>query len=521
MVATSAARAPRTPAATRRAPLLPPLPGDRAWGWLGPGLVTLLAAYLRFDRLALPRAVIFDETYYAKDALALLRFGHERATVDVARANAALLAGRDDIWASGPAFVVHPPVGKWMIAVGEQLFGVGSFGWRFSAALVGSLSVLVLARTARRMTRSTLLGSAAGLLLALDGLHFVHSRIAMLDIFVMFWIVAAFGCLVVDRDTGRARLAAALEGQAAGFDRGGPRLGVRWWRVGAGACLGLALGTKWSAAFYVVAFAALAFAWDVGARRAAGSRAPLRAALRRDALPVVLALGLLPATVYVASWGGWFATGGGWDRQWADGRTTSWPFVPAALRSWWHYHAEIYHFHITLEAKHPYESSPFGWLALVRPVSYFYTSPRLGHLGCTADTCAREVLAIGTPAIWWAAIPALVAMAWLWVSRRDWRAAAVLVGVGAGWLPWFATPGRTMFLFYALPMLPFLVLAVTLGIGMLLGSPGTRRRRWAAAATGAYLVVVVLNFFYLYPVLAARVLPYAQWRARMWLSSWI
>ncbi|WP_336217223.1 phospholipid carrier-dependent glycosyltransferase, partial [Nonomuraea sp. LPB2021202275-12-8] len=99
-----------------------------------------------------------------------------------------------------------PPLGKWMIGAGEWLFGMTPFGWRFAAAVVGTLSILILARVARRMTRSTLLGCFAGLLLALDGLHFVLSRTALLDIFLMFWVLAAFACLVVDRDLARERL---------------------------------------------------------------------------------------------------------------------------------------------------------------------------------------------------------------------------------------------------------------------------------------------------------------------------
>src|ERR1019366_8078491 len=84
---------------------------------------------------------------------------------------------------------------------------------------IGSLAILLLARIPRRMTRSTLLGCIAGLLMALDGLEFVMSRTALLDIFLMFWVLAAFGCLVVDRDVTRARLAAAVDGALAGASR--------------------------------------------------------------------------------------------------------------------------------------------------------------------------------------------------------------------------------------------------------------------------------------------------------------
>ena len=196
--------------ATLRARLVPPMPGSAFWGWAGPLLVTAFGTFLRFDRLSDPHAVIFDETYYVPDALGILRFGVEHNYVH--NRDALLVRGDPHIFTSGGEFVAHPPFGKILIAAGEWLFGLTPFGWRFAVAVVGSLSILLLARIARRMTRSTLLGCVAGLLLALDGLEFVMSRTALLDIFVMFWVLAAFGCLVVDRDVYRARLARVLPG---------------------------------------------------------------------------------------------------------------------------------------------------------------------------------------------------------------------------------------------------------------------------------------------------------------------
>ena len=63
--------------AALRARLMTPMPDDRLWGWIGPLLVTLFAAFLRFNRLSVPNAVIFDETYYAKDAWSILKHGVE------------------------------------------------------------------------------------------------------------------------------------------------------------------------------------------------------------------------------------------------------------------------------------------------------------------------------------------------------------------------------------------------------------------------------------------------------------
>ena len=500
------------------------MPGSRAWGWIGPLLITAFGAFLRFNRLSLPRAVIFDETYYVPDALGILKFGAEHNYSS--KRNPLLVKGDPHIFVRGGEFVAHPPLGKIAIAGGEWLFGLNPFGWRFAVALAGSLSILMIARIARRMTRSTLLGCVAGLLLATDGLEFVMSRTALLDGLLMFWVLAAFGCLVIDRDQSRARLAGAARPAEAVTQRrpgdAGSRPGIRWWRVLAGLCLGLACATKWNGIYYIPAFALLTIAWDIGARRAAGQARPVYGGLVRDGRWLLLTLGVLPVITYIFSWSGWLFTSGGYDRNWAVQHGIHTPVI-SELVSLYQYNRAMLHFDATLTAHHPYASQPWTWPVIDRPVSFFYAGPTLGRSGCQVKNCSQEVLAIGTPMIWWVSIATLVICAAWWLIQRDWRAGAVLIGVAAGWLPWFFFLSRTKFYFYAVVFDPFLVLSIVLCLGLLIGPARSSpvRRAVGAAITGGYLLAVLLNFYYLYPVLAGKVIPYSAWYARMWFSSWI
>ena len=485
--------------------LVRPLPDDGWWGWLVPLAVAGVAAAMRFWRLGRPGSVVFDEVYYRHDAWNLLKHGVE------------LDSNSHD---TAPGFIVHPPLGKWMIAVGQAMFGNNAWGWRFSAAVIGSLSVLLIARIARRMFRSTALGGIAGLLLAFDGLAFVQSRVAMLDVFLMFWVLAAFGCLVLDRDQGRARLAERLTGPLAAGDRG-PWLGARPWRWACGFCLGAATATKWDGLFWIPVFLVFAVLWDSGARRIAGAHQPLRSALLYDGLFALAPFVVLPAVVYTVSWTGWFVSDSAHaynHDKYLHGQGMlghAW----AVFRAWIDYHRQIYHFHATLSSPHPYLSRPYGWLLLARPVAYYYASPHT----CGAHTCSQEVLGIGTPLIWWLSIPALVVTAWAWVARRDWRAALIVVSFLAGYLPWFREDAhhRTMFLFYMTPVVPFMVLALTMAIGWVLGrrDASDRRRVIGGIVAGTYLLAVIWNFAYFYPVLAGETITYQQWHNRMWLDT--
>ena len=500
-----------------RARLVPPIAGGAFWGWAGPLLVFALGTYLRFYRLGVPKSVIFDETYYVPDALGILKFGTEHNYS--ANRNALLVRGDPHIFTRGGEFVAHPPMAKIMIAAGEWIFGLSPFGWRFAVAAVGSLSILMLARIARRMTRSTLLGCVAGLLLALDGLEFVMSRTALLDIFVMFWVLAAFGCLLIDRDRTRGILADAAV--PAGPPGPAPRLGIRWWLLAAGVCLGLAYGSKWNGIWYIPAFLALTVTWDIGARRAAGFSTPSPAAGARYAAGRLGAMAVVPTLTYLATWSGWLFTSTGYDRQWAAQNGIHIPVV-SALVSLYQYNRAILAFNLGLMTHHPYQSKPWTWLVMSRPVSFFWCPTTGAHPACSGGR-AQEVLAIGTPLIWWTSIITLVICLGWWLTRRDWRAGAVLLGVAAGWLPWFTYAARTQFYFYAVSFVPFLVLSITLCMGLLIG-PATAsagRRALGASLAGVYLLGVLVNFAYLYPVLAAQVIPYSQWLDRMWYHGWI
>ena len=195
----------------------------------------------------------------------------------------------------GYGLVVHPPVGKQLMAIGEAMFGYNGLGWRFSGAVCGVILVVLVARIVRRITRSTLIGGIAGLLIIADGVSFVTARTALLDVFLVVFVVAAFGALIVDRDQMRERMhVALLEGRIAETPWG-PRLGVRWWRFGAGVLLGLAFATKWSGLYFILFFGVMTLAFDVAARRQYRVPRPWLGTLRRDFGPSVYALGPHPA----------------------------------------------------------------------------------------------------------------------------------------------------------------------------------------------------------------------------------
>lgn len=518
--------APRRDRASLPERLFPPLPSSGIRGWIGPIIVTVIGGIMRLVNLGYPNELIFDETYYPKDAFSLLRFGYERKFIE--NANDLIVQSNGDwrtldVFTENPSFVVHPPFGKWTIALGEYLFGMNAFGWRIAVAVLGVLSILMVARITRRLTRSDLIGTLAGLLLALDGMHLVLSRTGLLDMVLMFWTLAAFGLLLLDRDRTRRKLAElvqrdGLDVVSAGW---GPRLGLRPLRWAAAVALGLACGVKWSGLWFLALFAVMTVVWDISARRAVGVRRPWLATALRDAPAAAASILLIAGATYLATWTGWILTSGGWDRHWADAHPDS--FIPATLRSLWHYHAEAWRFHIGLNSTHAYASNALSWPFQARPTAFYWKSITDRTQGCTVNNCSAEVVALGNPIIWWAAVLAVVHQLWRWLGSRDWRSGAVLVGILAGWVPWLMYLDRTIFTFYTIVYTPYVVMALAMSLGTVLGPADApvRRRRDGAIVVGVLLILVVAAAWWFYPVWTGEVMPSDAWRMRMWIPTWV
>ena len=540
---------------------------DPVVGWTASLGVALVALFLRLWKLGTPKVFEFDETYYAKDAWSLLHHGYAQGYVD--DANDKILDGTTSgQWTGDPSMVVHPEVGKWLIALGEKAFGMDPFGWRVAAAVVGSLMVLVMCRLVRRMTGSTALGLIGGLVLSLDGLQFVLSRLALLDIFLAFFILLAVTCAVADRDWYRAKMARLVPDQVRDPASYGPVRGLlfRPWLLASGICWGLAIGTKWTALYPLAAFGVMVWLWSAGARRSFGVQWATLRSVVTDGVPAFVHLVVVGGIVYTATWTGWLVHAPEYEEHLSSTQYTQfieerpcttddkgekqennlddsgkrWPTasepdahglgeVVQSLRSLYYYHRDVYTFHTHFLncSSHVYQSKPAGWPLLNRPVGVAAdTDIKPGTRGCDApegSSCLRQVLLIGTPTIWWAGILALVYAAVMWVGGRDWRFGVAVVGFASTWLPWLQYDTRPIFLFYAGAMLPFVVLALTLAMGKLIGRSRepSARRTFGEVVTGVFLVMTVLNFAWFWPIFTDQLLTRSEWLDRVWFQRWI
>jgi dolichyl-phosphate-mannose-protein mannosyltransferase len=424
---------------------------------LAPGLLFLVAMLLFAPRLDVPPRYMFDEVYHAYTA------------GQYAAGNADAYVWDTKAPRSGVAYMWnHPPVGVLMMAGGILLWGDSPFGWRFSSAVFGATGILLVYLLGLAITRDRTMAVLAACLVLVDTLWFVQSRTAMLDIFGTVFALCALLSLYGFLTSRPDRAAPALL-----------RIGL---------FLGLALATKWNAAFLasLTGLVVLHRGW-VRARAARERPGPeTRAVWRAHMIWVPVSLGLVPALVYLAAYIPFFATGHDWGQ-----------FVELQK--------QIFLYHSNLEELHSYQSKWWQWPLALRPAWYSVTYG--------ADTVAH-IYANGNALLYWGFVPAVIAL-----CVRLWRGsspalAVLLIGFFGQWLPWAFSP-RSAFVYHFLPAVPFGALAVAFAVVMLFRRGGVWR--WIVFM---YLAALVAYFIYFYPIHAAVPMSREAFEARLWFPSW-
>jgi dolichyl-phosphate-mannose-protein mannosyltransferase len=440
---------------------------------------------------------VFDELYFANDA-------------------------RDDLLGRD-YFDPEPPLAKLIIALGIKLFGFNSLGWRFMPALFGTLLIPLMYLLARQLLLHRFFAIAAGVLMAFDGMTFVESRTAVIDIIPIALVVLAYLLfhLHLHADTVfRQRLMIVLTAIT----------------------LGLAIGSKWTAlaaygTIVVILVGRLILRWT-----------------RYDAATggvALLSLAFLPAIVYGLTFIRYLTITHGITNLPQPSLSVLPPHLDlgAAWTEVAEWHRQTWFYHLNLRADHIFYSPWWSWPLDFRPVVYYYASKGLGVDQSTGSALVAEIFNLGNPLIWWAASLSLVGVAISLtrlipeyrrrraadpdparagetdpVSRLEERLYApvfILVAFFAAWLP-FARVPRGLFLYHMLGGLPAMLLALALGLTYLrsvrapIGRLGLRLN--GALLAYAYLVMVVGFFLYFYPLWTGLPLTSEALNSRVWFA---
>jgi len=356
----------------------------------------------------------------------------------------------------------HPPLGKLIIAVGVLLFGPTPFGFRCMGTLFGVLMLPLMYLFAKRMFRSSNIALVCMTLLALDFMHFTQTRIATVDSYLVFFLLASFYFMYRYLTEDRLKPALINFGLS----------GLFW---------GLAICVKWNGFYSGLAlFAIFIFSLKGKLKNAFHEK-------KKSYIIGILSIGLLcfiiiPATFYLLC------------------------FIPMvhgtpsqAFQQFLNWQALMYHYHSTLNATHPFSSLWWQWPIMMKPL-FYYTQTFPNGLKAGMDL-------FGNPVVWWGGMVAFAFCLFAIIKYRSKNAAFLVIGYVLSYLPWvFIT--RLTFIYHYFPMTIFCVLMI-----------GATLHHFKSTALNRTVIALALVLFIMYyPIITG--IPTSPWYVDTFLR-WI
>lgn len=476
--------------------------------------ISLVFFLVGLIRLGSPNEQIFDEVYHARTAM-------------------------EYIQGINPYEWTHPPLAKLLASLSILAFNGQfdlaakvwtehqAFAWRFSSLVFGALTLLVMYTLTRSLFNNRKIATAATAFLALDGVFFVQSRVAMTNIFEVFFILlGTLGTwLYIKEDKSR-------------------------WLLLTGFGLGCALATRWSS-LYAWGLTGLLLLWHVwSVKRHQWNAVPAseavtwrqklgsawhnlnKAAAAKWIGLLALTMGVVPVVIYMLTYIPFVLQGpGDWQIKlftW-NANQHGWGKAIFQQRDMWQYHAG-------LQATHPYSSPWWSWPIMLRPTWYYFHDLKNGTVA--------GVWAIGNAFIWWLSVPALAYTGYLaWRDKLKSLGLITLMGFGL-WIMWGVQPRPLLYMHYMFETIPFACMAIAYISYMLWYGkpnfenvqpvPGDTPQATAKAATppltlnGQKVLVMVVAaailawFVFYYPLLTGAPIPWSFYNLHLWYNrAWI
>jgi dolichyl-phosphate-mannose-protein mannosyltransferase len=386
----------------------------------------------------------------------------------------------------------HPPLGKLIIALGIEIFGMGPFGWRIMTALFGVLLVPAFYGLARVAFPKGNLALGAALIYAMDFMRLTESRLALVDVYVVLFVIASYVFMW-------RYYVSALSPDKPDY--------LSLFLSGLFFSLGAA--TKWNAVYSGAGLAIvffIAFIYRLKRDVKAKKEGALLGALGVFGL-CVLCFIILPLSVYIAS------------------------YIPTLFvrgHTWisiWNYQGRMFTYHSTLKAEHPFASSWWEWPWLIKPVWYFKGEG-------IASGWASTIVAHGNPLIWWPSLVSAIAAAFIALKRRDARILPAILGFFAQYLPWVFVP-RLTFLYHYFPLIPFSLICTVYCVQAIirtkdppifagLSARFPRLAAWLSPDSWIwiYFAACAVLFIWFFPALTGIRAPAIWIQTLRWFPSW-
>lgn len=398
-----------------------------------------------------------------------------------------------------PYEITHPPLGKILISIGIQLFGMNAFGWRIVGTVFGILMVPLMYLLALALFKKASYALMAAFIFTFDLMHFGQTRIATIDVYAVFFILlmylfmAKYVQMNLNRDPlWKTFIPLGLSGISFGLGAAS-----KWTCIYAGAGLAVlffrSLYQRWRESVYAGrALKAGEYAWEDQALLSRASQQFTKKAILTLLFCIAFFI-IIPLGIYVASYYPYMVAGRG-----------------HGLEVVWKNQQYMLNYHGGLVDSHPYASPWWEWPLMLRPIWYYMGTNM-------AEGMTSTINGMGNPIVWWGAFAAFVALVVRSIKGQKTHSSQtfVLIALASQFLPWVLVP-RSTFIYHYFNSLPFMILILVYMLRLLWEGSGAHRR-WVYV----YLAAVVIVFALFYPMVSGIPIgiPYAK--LLRWLPWWM
>ncbi len=324
----------------------------------------------------------------------------------------------------------HPPLGKLIIAIGIQIFGMNPFGWRFMGTLMGVMLVPLMYFFGLKIFKKRLYAFASGALMMFDCMRLTQTRLATIDTYSVVFVVLMYYFIYDYYTTKSYDLKFVQSLKPLAF---------------CGLSFGVGIASKWTSMY---AGAGLAFLFflakymeyrDIEERRHSWSnkgKSWFVANFIPTCIACVLFFVIIPATIYTLSY-----------IPYKAGDPDS-----SLLSIMWDNQLYMYKYHSGLNSAHDFSSPWWQWPLVMRPM-WYYAGDR------TAEGIYSTISAMGNPAIWWLSIPAVIMSLFIAWKKYDKKMIVIFVAFAMQLCPWMLVT-RCTFIYHFFTSVPFVILLI-------------------------------------------------------------
>ena len=368
----------------------------------------------------------------------------------------------------------HPPLGKSIIALGINIFGMTPFGWRFMSALFGVLMIFPIYALGKRIFKSRLFAFFASFVFIFDFMRFVQARVATLDSFLLTFIICAYLFMYEyssirpeNRLAPKALMCLALSG----------------------VFMGLAISVKWQGAFAGLGlFALFVLTWNESRLdHDFYNKGTFTKSFSKTVVLCVLFFIVVPIVIYCLAYIPFSRASG---LRWPEG------IIENQLN--------MLKFHTQMAENNIYQSRWWTWPLNLNPMVYNRLDIGAGRYS--------SISSFGNPALWWGGLLALLWCVYRWIANKDKTARFLCVAWIAHILPW-AFISRSSFIYHYFPCVPFLALMVAYFIK-------TRSKQRQVCYTLGCCALVFIMFVVFYPALSGMTVNTNYIALLEWLPGW-